>query len=160
MAFGLLVPLINIYTLSMKEASAINISSPSLLGRKALVDHLVEPLVKLPVLVVIVLELLGPDGGLEVFELVEEVVEDELAQLLGDEHDQTFRDEGNVVVHDRCSRELHAVLAEALELDHAVLQVKQLTVLHVVLRVDIEPIEVILLLVHSFGKYVNRVQLL
>lgn len=68
-----------------------------------MVDDLVQPLVKLLVFVVVLLEFLGPDGGLEVFEFVEETVEDEFPQFLGDKHNQTLGNERDVVIHSGCS---------------------------------------------------------
>lgn len=87
------------------------------MGREASVNHLVQPLVKFPIFVVVLLEFLGPYGGLEVFEFAEKTVEDELPQLLSDKHDQTLRDEGDVMIHNRCSCELHAVFVEAFQLN-------------------------------------------
>lgn len=64
-----------------------------------MIDYLVQPLVKLLVFVVILLEFLGPDCRLEVFEFVEETVEDEFPQFLGDKHYQALGDERDMVIH-------------------------------------------------------------
>ena len=118
-----------------------------------------DPVVKVAILGIVLLNLLGPHSLLKILQLLEQLVEDVLSHFLSDEEDQALGEDRNVVVDEGVADVLEPLGPAVGHLDCEVLEVQQLLPLHIASGVDFVLLKVVFELVDALGEDVDLVRL-